>query len=281
MGIFQVWVDGVRVIERAGENGWGIWYPLEVYLSEGLHQVEFVHLNDGSGGGIIAIDEVAFAAASTIFGDEANKRVCADMQHYVANTRVTGFTKVEPDIDAFIFSKVEPWPAEGDTEANNEPLTFHQIIARDPTDSFDQLVGCKVKHAQGLNVIIQPGIAAEPERNCREINQQLLNDVVASLTPTELAGIPVDGTGALILPIIDADKGSFASEWVYDTAYTGTDGRTHVQAKQLKVPWVTPPGFPVAPNFKGVHYCHLITADYMKYVALGGTPIDNPPAGRE
>ena len=286
MGKVQVWVDGIRVWEN---QGWSIWNgPVELHFSAGLHEVEFVHLNDGFGGGIMALDDIEYREVTGIYGADATNRFCMDVQRFLASTDVTTYNKIEPDFQAFLESKVEPWPSlpnpndpENPYEGNDSPYTIHQLTTMDPTDSYEQLISCKVKHWEGLNATVQAGLSSGPERSCKEVNQQTMDNVLAAMSPAELASIPTDGLGEPILPILDNDKGSFASEWVYDTAYTGTDGLTHIQAKRLQTTWNVPPGFEPPPSTRGVHYCHLIAPEYMRELILGGTPIDNAPAGRD
>jgi len=194
----------------------------------------------------------------TFYSNDATNRFCSDVQRYPAGTEITPNVKVELDIVAFVKSKVEPWLAQTstNTEANTTPLTTHQLIsnylyANNPGSEFVEILSCKIRRYDGLNAIFPSVPNANSQLLCTDQNILTVERVIADLSDAELALVEKDGNGDVVRPLFPAETGGFVRGW-----NTGP--------------------FVVAPDVKGVQYCHLVAAEYVRGLLTGEIdPVDH------
>jgi hypothetical protein len=280
-GRFIVLVNNLRVREA---NSWDFWSTYEINLPEGVHRITFVHQREASEtGGVVFIDELDFIEVNDLYSIDATNRFCSDVQRYLAGTEITPNVKVEPDINAFVESKVEPWPEQlsTGTEANTTPLTVHQLTstypyANIPGSEFVEILSCKIRRYDGINAIFPTVPIANSQLICSEQNKLTVERVIADLSPAELALVEKDGNGEVLRPLFPAEKGGFVSGWKPNLVWRDANNRLNIQAVRLNAPWATPPGFDAAPDVKGVQYCHLVAPEYVRGLLTGEiAPVDH------
>ncbi len=181
---------------------------------------------------------------------------CGEIQTYMASTTVPVVNDVHQNYDSFVKSK----PA-------IEPLTSHQYIHYLPltvngkAEEFPAVVSCKLKTADRIQGIHGEDKAGE-EHSCSDIIKRDVEAVVAEMAA---AGVVNNNSNY----IIDEDEVSrigpkWLNPWPFETAVRDAENILHFRSKALLVPYSKL--IPMPDRFKGTHYCHLPTKQYIQAV---------------
>ncbi|ARN73384.1 hypothetical protein [Oceanicoccus sagamiensis] len=181
---------------------------------------------------------------------------CEKIQTYMASTTMPVVNEVHQNYDSFVKSK----PA-------IEPLTSHQYIHYLPLtvngqpEEFPAVVSCKLKTADRIQGVHGDDKAGEEQR-CSDIIKRDVEQVVAEMAA---AGIANNNSNYLI----DEDEVSrigpkWLNPWPYETAVRDAENILHFRSKALLVPYSVL--IPMPDRFKGTHYCHLPTKQYIQAV---------------
>jgi hypothetical protein len=161
------------------------------------------------------------------------------------------------------------YPAFRASKTSVRPLTNHQYVMPEPgTANSPMRVSCKVKTPDHLNAAYGPGTATDQGLGCLDINRDTARRVYAGLSAAEKLRIRIPEA----LLIFDPDESTFmGSSWVgeYPFAWTGTDGRLHLQAKLLRVDWDNVWLSWAPDRLRGAIYCHLVAPEYLHRLVLG------------
>jgi hypothetical protein len=184
---------------------------------------------------------------------------CVSVQQQFAGTRLV------PDSNTIYAD----YPAFRASKTSVKPLTTHQYVMSEPDrPGAPMRVSCKVKTPDHLNAAYGPGTAVDRGVTCADLNRETVSQVYARLTPAERRSLRLPENRI----VFDDDITTFmGSSWVgeFPFAYTGTDGRLHLQAKTLRVDWDNV-WFSWAPDrLRGAFYCHMVAPEYVRRLALG------------
>lgn len=103
---------------------------------------------------------------------------------------------------------------------------------------------------------------------CRDVNRDLVLGAWAALTPAERAA--ARATPQRIM--LDADDVRLTgSRWItpHQFAWTGEDGRPHLQARRLRADWTDWRWRFMPAIFRGTFYCQLASPEYLRRLFLG------------
>lgn len=192
---------------------------------------------------------------------------CIDVQQFITASRVLPDSNtIHTDYQAFRESKT-----------GVRPLTNHQYVMPEPgTANSPMRVSCKIKTPDHLNAEYGPGTATDQGLSCVDINLATSRRVYASLSAEEIARVRIPEQRI----VFDPDQSTFmGSSWVgeFPFAYTGQDGRLHLQAKALRVDWDNVWLSWAPDRLRGALYCHLVAPEYLRRLVLGETtagPLD-------
>lgn len=146
------------------------------------------------------------------------------------------------------------------SKASLEPLVFHQYSVHQEGIPVPVALSCKFKSTESMAKFIGRELES---KTCGDINRSIASKVLAK----------VSGDESLVVPEIvfdedlQATRGTqYLDPWPFQTLYQQA-GVLHVLAKEMFVSsesWA-----PLPANFKGVQYCHLLSADYFEAVLQG------------
>ena len=258
-------------------------------------------------------------ARGHLYSTAAVNKICGEAQQIVTSTDLEVNNVIQADWDAFVQSDAAPYSVVGffpmlaytATEAAELPLTSqqHVIYGQYGTGNreFPQVISCKMKIAAYLNATI-PGTGAV-DQSCGVVNEQIVNDVVASLTNAEEYQVVMEADAEVIVTDefeFDADQTDFTGfgwtagfpENPYPVLYREyTGGPIHVKASALVVEphpagaifacngisASLPPGVPVPsfcqPRKWGVRYCHLPSPEYVRAALTNEVEVPVLPTG--
>lgn len=204
-----------------------------------------------------AVDKVPVVDAQMIDSDLAD--YCSDAQKTMASTSLDVINTVHTDRKSFTKSK-----------ASTEPLTTHQHVDWQPLvvagkeRLFPVLISCKLKTTDRLKGVYGEASAGE-ERDCKTLLGQSLEKVISGFGNQPLqfsaAGIVVEDDELVRM------GPSWLEPWPYQTAYVDESNRLHLRSKALLVPFSL--FIPMPDRFKGTHYCHLPTPQYLAAILAG------------
>ena len=190
---------------------------------------------------------------------------CQQAQHLLTGSTVPATNVVHADYDACVLSK-----------AQINPLTTQQLVHYlDEGGRQARMISCKLKTVD--NIIAEFGAdAAVSQRRCRDIHERL----VAELAAAEPEAAPVIVDDDQVIDIHVDDPGPLGPEWLkpHLLAYRDKGGRLHLRGKEFRVDMGEPRYANAPPQFRGIHYCHVIAPDYLRRLALGEAqlPTDTP-----
>lgn len=191
---------------------------------------------------------------------------CGRVQHLIVETKLETENVVHPDYQAYRESKTSV-----------QPITNHQFVMMEPgTTDKPWRVSCKIKTPDHLNEVYGEGSAIDTGRTCRDVNRDTVRRVYANFTPAERAAIKLPGDQIWLEPDeLVMTGGSYVTE--YPFAWSTPDGAVHLQSKTLRVNW-DDWRFAWAPDrLRGAMYCHLITPEYVRRIALGESTVPPRP----
>jgi hypothetical protein len=189
-----------------------------------------------------------------VLPDPASGGYCQAAQQILASTDLTGTVTVFTDMTAYRKSK----PA-----AN--PHRIYQVV----TYAGDQpiAVSCKVKTAAHLRAVYGPD-AAGTQRNCVDLTGRARDQAAARL---EATGRPEAAARVRALVLDDNEPFVTGRAYLEDfrLSYVDETGGVHLSSPGLFqnydswitrfLPW----------KFRGQHYCHSATPDYIEALATG------------
>ncbi|MCK6370050.1 MAG: hypothetical protein L6Q83_01790 [Gammaproteobacteria bacterium] len=268
---------------------------------------------------LVSASASAGLARGHLYSTAAVNAICGDAQQIVTSTSLDVNNVIQSEWNAFVQSDAAPYSVVGffpplsytPEQAPNLPLTSqqHVIYGLYGTGNRDypQVVSCKMKNAAYLNATI-PGLGAV-DQACSAVTQEIVDNVVASLTNPEVASVVVDGDKEDIIDDavqFDADQVDTAGfAWTagfpdhpYPVLYrTEVGGPLHVKASALIVEphpagaifacngiaGSLPPGVPLPsfcqPRKWGVRYCHLPAPEYVRAALTGEVEVPVLPTG--
>lgn len=146
------------------------------------------------------------------------------------------------------------------SKASLEPLVFHQYTVFQEGISVPVALSCKFKSTESIAQSLGRELGS---KTCGDLNRSIANRVLEKLA--------VEGIAPASEIVFDKDlkatRGTqYLDPWPFQTLYQ-QDGVLHVRAKEMFVSsesWA-----PLPANFKGVQYCHLLSADYLEAVLRG------------
>jgi len=231
---------------------------------------------------------VAGNARGHLYSTAAVNRFCTEAQRIIANTMLQSNNVLYDDLGmagspippvtestGFIGSSATPYDG-----AENLPLTTTEFVGygydADGKD-YPQTIMCKMKSWDALDYYY-PG-SASIGSSCSTINQDTLERVVNSLTNDNQELQVVNEV------VLDEWVAYTGEQWTSQApavaAYTSTaDGKVHVVGKSLYVARINPIPF-IGPDKKGVHYCQIISPEYLREILVGSIDAptcDAPPA---
>ena len=206
-----------------------------------------------------AESEKTYTAPASGPQDVIAAEFCAGVQQSMVNTSLPVDNVIHADYDSFVKSKPEI-----------EPLTSHQYVhylplaVRGQPEDFPAIVSCKLKTADLIGDTYGEDKAGE-ERSCKHIVEQTLAQVVSAL----------DVNTAVFKPeavVVEDDEvvrmgPKWLKPWPYPVAFIGEQGGLHLRSKALLVPFSV--FIPMPDRFKGTHYCHLPTPQYLRAIMSG------------
>ena len=184
---------------------------------------------------------------------------CVAAQAAIVSARPVARNEVHEDFVAFTKSKPVA-----------DPLLTTQYVWRESggSQAGPMMVSCKMKTADHLIEVYGPD-AAGTDIGCSGVNEIILRQVLASLTPAERRRLRFEG----------GRKVSFAADivttqgpvWLepYALATLGADGSLQLQAKAMRNDWLDPRYAQAPPQFRGTRYCHLVAPEYLRRLLLG------------
>jgi hypothetical protein len=193
-----------------------------------------------------------------------DKDFCIRVQQRLAGTTLVSGNTIYDNYPDFRHSKTTA-----------RPLGTHQYVmpAADGSGGPGR-VSCKIKTPDHLVAEYGPEAAQDRGLGCLDINRDTARDVYASFSADERARLAYKEADV----VFDLDVSTFmGSSWIgdYNFVYAGTDGRLHLKAKALRVDWDNIWLSWAPDRLRGAWYCHLVTPEYLRRLALGAV---KPPA---
>jgi len=174
---------------------------------------------------------------------------CVDIAETMFGEVLPAENRVHQSFASYVKSKV-----------SLEPLVFHQYTVRQEGIAVPVGLSCKFKSAESLSKSFGRELHS---KTCGEINQSITNKVLGKLA---LEG-KTPSWNLIFDKDMQATRGTqYVDPWPFQTLYQQAD-ELHVRAKEMFVSsesWA-----PLPANFKGVQYCHLLSADYLEAVLSG------------
>lgn len=214
-------------------------------------------------------------ARGQLYSTAAVNRFCSEAQRIIATTDLKATVVLFEALVDFVASDATPYRG-----MEELPLTStgHIVFGVDGNgDEYVQGILCKMKSADGLNDAY-PGLGAI-KTDCSAVNQDTYAAVVNSLTN--------DNQEPEVITEVEFDTwlAFTGQQWTDDApapfAYTSTvDGKLHLVGKELYVNVNNPIPF-IGPEKKGVDYCQVPAAEYIRELITGtiAAPVcDAPPA---
>lgn len=226
---------------------------------------------------------------------------CTEGQRTIANLDDAGLqaesvsvtTTTYSDFDDFVLSK-----SSVTTVGNRAILAQGYVKYRDPQNTLAEQIRCKFRTAESLSAgawppgstnntgrfVVEPIFGFGPtigaaittsasDQQCSDLNQETIDRVWQSLTPTQQDDSPFNPTGTATssaspntLVTVPDVLASVGPQWTSDFDTVTLAGSTlEVPSKAL----VAPSGSAGIPRFEGAHYCTLIAPQYLADILTG------------
>jgi hypothetical protein len=242
--------------------------------------------------------QAAPSLRSELYSVGSVARFCSRAQQIVASTPLSSWNIVHNELDTFANSSSAPYmgPNLGSyngtlaafPNGDQMPLITQQLISqRELTQTqweYPIVISCKMKDAESINYHFGAG-SAGTQLSCREVNQDTVASVFASLTAVEQRSIRFPESQIAYI----ADYMSAAGPtWLYPLPYlprvafiptTGANaGKLVFRGFAIAVSRLDGSGS-AGPDKKGVYYCHLPSPEYVRALVTGQMDpiIENPP----
>ena len=185
---------------------------------------------------------------------------CRAAQRLITKTEVPVEVVIHDSFEAFVKSKAI-------IDETGQPF----IQQYGWTDDQGRLTGisCKLKSADHLNLAFGEG-SAGPDGKCQEMNQAVFKKIAKHTRSPTYTSITFD---PLETVTNDEQPGMTGPDWLAPFSMTYVeDDVLHIATKGFVVDF-TDPRYEAAPErFRGVHYCHLISPDYLAALMVGEAP---------
>ncbi len=196
---------------------------------------------------------VLMMGACLVHAEPDVDQFCAEAQKLVASTSLDAINTVHVDYQAYVKSKPQ-----------EDPLATEQYYHYGD-DGVARIVSCKMKSA-GRIIMAHGEQAAGVEQDCKSINQQSFNAVDTQLQADQQAL-----RFTLSDVVFEEDESSYMGPswlepWPYPVATVEDDGKLHIRAKAMHIPYAW--YIPMPDSFKGVHYCHLVAPAYLRQLLV-------------
>jgi len=236
----------------------------------------------------------AVSARSELYSVGATDRFCSRAQQIISSINFDANNVVHTDFTAFANSSSAPYegPNLGSyngtlalyPNGSDMPVTTQQYVSQRELGAtgweYPIVISCKMKTAEAINFHYGAGTAGV-QKGCKEVNQQIVSEVYASLTSIE------QRTLRWTQSQIVYQNDSFAAagpSWLFPlpylprVAFVGLDGNLRLRGLAITVAR-TDPSNPPGPDKKGSIYCHLPSPEYLRAMITGQTDpiVENPP----
>lgn len=235
------------------------------------------------------------SARSELYSQWAVDRFCSLAQQITTGTPYYSYNMLHSSLDSFTGSSAAPYEGTNLSAYNGKgatgnalPLTTQQFVSHrvltGTTWEYPIVISCKMKTAEALVYHLGAG-AAGTQQTCREVNQQTVADVYASLTSIEQRMLRFQQSDVVFLPDIYAASGP---SWLYPLPYlprvafiptVGMNaGKLAFRGLSITVDRNNTSG-DVTADKKGSYYCHLPSPEYVRALVTGQTQpiVENPP----
>jgi hypothetical protein len=194
-----------------------------------------------------------FTGTHMALAESGDDQFCARAQKLIASTSLDAINTVHMDYQAYVKSKPQ-----------EDPLSTEQYYYYGD-DGVAHIVSCKMKSAERI-IMAHGEQAAGAPQDCRRLNQQSFNEVYAELQAhrkmlrfTRSDVVFEEDESAYMGP-------SWLDPWPYPVATVEEDGKLHIRAKAMNIPYAW--YIPMPDRFKGVHYCHLVAPAYLRQLLV-------------
>ena len=188
---------------------------------------------------------------------------CAEAQRIIANTDIKPINIIHVNETSFLDSSPAPYKGvnlsayHGKGTADSLPLTTQQIVTN---DGNSEVISCKMKSAEAIRFFFGYS-SAYLGGACKDIIIQTVDFVFESLDENEQTELQYDDI--IVEEDIVVHSGSeWSTPFPPNVSFWDENGLLHLQAKSLPVPMDTLA--PLSEDKKGVHYCHLPSANYIR-----------------
>jgi len=244
-----------------------------------------------------ATSQAAVSARSMLYSVGATDRFCSKAQQIISSINFDANNVVHTDFTAFANSSSAPYEGTnlasyGGTLAlyptgNVMPVTTQQYVSQRELGTtgweYPIVISCKMKNAEAINYHYAPyGLTpAGAQKTCKEVNQQTVAEVYASLTGIEQRTLRWPQN-----EIVYANDGLAAAgpAWLFPlpylprVAFLNVAGKLVLRGLTIRVDRLEP-NPSVGPDKKGSVYCHLPSPEYVRAMITGQTDpiVEIPP----
>lgn len=194
-----------------------------------------------------------------VVGATTTARTCVDVLRRLTGVTLPIRNTVHVEYQPFVLSKPQV-----------EPLETQQFLQHaDAARTQPTMLMCKGKSADHVVAVHGAGTArTDLATSCRDVNRDIVLGVWATLTPAQRAAARTTPQQIML----EADDVKLTgSRWItpHQFAWTGADGRPHLQARRLRADW-TDWRWRLAPtSWRGTFYCQLAAPEYVHRLMLG------------
>jgi len=207
------------------------------------------------------------ASAEAAFASSQNPDFCRIAQTKISNTKLAIENIVYKDFEAFKLSK----PV-------GKPLTTAQfvVMSKHPKTGaeFPEQISCKMKTADSIIKYNGEGTAGI-DGDCKTIQQEIIETALANLSAEDKQLALKNHAGSI--KAVDDEVvwvgPRWLNPWPWPSASQTEAGKVAITSKALFV--LDSALIPMPDRFKGTHYCHLATPEYVRLLAIGEI---TPPA---
>ncbi len=244
-----------------------------------------------------ATGEAAVTARSLLYSVGATDRFCSKAQQIISSINFDSNNVVHTDFTAFANSSSAPYEGTnlgsyGGTlllypTGNIIPVTTQQYVSQRELGAtgweYPIVISCKMKNAEAINHHYAAyGLTpAGAQKTCKEVNQQTVAEVYASLTAIEQRTLRWPQSEILYQDDVNSLAGP---AWLYPLPYLPkvavltAAGKLRLRGLTIRVDRLEP-STSVGADKKGSVYCHLPSPEYVRAMITGQTDpiVEIPP----
>lgn len=227
----------------------------------------------------------------------ATDRFCSKAQQIISSIDFDSNNVVHTDFTAFANSSAAPYEGPnlgsyGGTlvlypTGNVMPVTTQQYVSQRELGTtgweYPIVISCKMKNAEAINYHYAAyGLTpAGVQKTCKEVNQQTVAEVYASLTAIEQRTLRWPQSEIIYQNDVLSPSGP---SWLYPLPYLPqvailtVAGKLRLRGLTIQVPRILAGGG-VGEDKKGSVYCHLPSPEYVRAMITGQTDpiVETPP----